>query len=164
MTSDPLEILLKHNQWANREMILACGRLTPEQFHRRFEMGPGSLHDTVTHILGSMRNWGDALAGREERARLENSQHTTDELLTLLDEISADLVHTIFAHPLDETFTRTRGGKVFTFTRGAVITHVTTHAMHHRAQCLNMLRQLGVAPLPPSGVVEWVRWVDAPQQ
>jgi uncharacterized damage-inducible protein DinB len=36
-----------------------------------------------------------------------------------------------------------------------VLTHVTTHGMHHRAQCLNMLRQLGVTPLPPSSVTEW---------
>jgi uncharacterized damage-inducible protein DinB len=27
--------------------------------------------------------------------------------------------------------------------------------MHHRAQCLNMLRHLGVTPLPPSSVTEW---------
>ena len=48
----------------------------------------------------------------------------------------------------------------FTFARGAVITHVTTHGMHHRAQCLNMLRQLGVEQLPPSAVVEWVFMAD----
>jgi uncharacterized damage-inducible protein DinB len=27
--------------------------------------------------------------------------------------------------------------------------------MHHRAQCLNMLRKLGVTPLPKSSVAEW---------
>jgi uncharacterized damage-inducible protein DinB len=27
--------------------------------------------------------------------------------------------------------------------------------MHHRAQCLNMLRHLGVTPLPASSVTEW---------
>jgi len=32
--------------------------------------------------------------------------------------------------------------------------------MHHRAQCLNMLRQLGVDPVPPSAVVEWIMMVD----
>jgi uncharacterized damage-inducible protein DinB len=37
---------------------------------------------------------------------------------------------------------------------------VTTHAMHHRAQCLNMLRHLGVTPLPPSSVAEWTWLAD----
>ena len=34
--------------------------------------------------------------------------------------------------------------------------------MHHRAQCLNMLRQLGVTPLPPSSVAEWT-WLYIPR-
>jgi len=54
-----------------------------------------------------------------------------------------------------------RDGRTFDITRGAVVAHVTTHGMHHRAQCLNMLRQLGVSPLPPSSVVEWTWSGDA---
>jgi hypothetical protein len=27
-------------------MLDACAKLTDEQFHHRFEIGPGSLHDT----------------------------------------------------------------------------------------------------------------------
>ena len=42
-TSDPIEILLAHNQWATRQILEACAKLTPQQFHQRFEMGPGSL-------------------------------------------------------------------------------------------------------------------------
>ena len=41
------------------------------------------------------------------------------------------------------------------------LTHITTHGTHHRAQCLNMLRQLGVTPLPPSSVAEWTWLGDA---
>ena len=70
-TSDPVDILLTQNRWATRNLLEACAALPHEQFHQRFEMGPGSLHDTVTHILGAMRGWGDMLAGREQRPRLE---------------------------------------------------------------------------------------------
>jgi uncharacterized damage-inducible protein DinB len=41
--------------------------------------------------------------------------------------------------------------------------HVATHGMHHRAQCLNMLRQLGVNPLPPISVLEWILSTGAPR-
>jgi uncharacterized damage-inducible protein DinB len=37
---------------------------------------------------------------------------------------------------------------------------VATHGVHHRAQCLNMLRHLGVKPLPLSSVAEWSRTAD----
>jgi uncharacterized damage-inducible protein DinB len=160
-TSDPVEILLAHDLWATRNIIEACAALTPEQFHHRFDMGPGSLHDTTTHILGAMRVWGDVLAGREQRPRLEGSNRSTTELLVLLDELSADLLAGARTYPLDETITRQRlDGMTMLLSRGGVITHVATHGMHHRAQCLNMLRQLGVTPLPKSSVVEWMTTAD----
>ncbi len=57
---------------------------------------------------------------------------------------------------MDEPFTRERGGKNYTFTRAEVVTHITTHGVHHRAQAINMLRRLGVEKMPPSSVMEWV--------
>ena len=42
-----------------------------------------------------------------------------------------------------------------------MITHIATHGMHHRAQCLNMLKHLGVNPLPKSSVAEWTLAGDA---
>lgn len=161
-TSDPIEILLAQNRWATRNLIEACATLPSDQLHRRFEMGPGSLHDTITHVLAAMQGWGDMLAGREQRPRLEGEKRTPKELLELLDEISDDLEASAGAHPTDELVTGSRGGKSYTFTRGGVLTHVTTHGMHHRAQCLNMLRSLGVDPLPPSAVVEWMLMADPP--
>ena len=162
MKSDPVEILLVQNRWATRNLIEACGGLSREAFHQKFEMGVGSLHDTITHILGAMRGWGDMLAGREQRPRLEGETRSTQDLLSLLDELSDDLESSAAAHPIDALVTGERGGRSFTFTRGGVLTHVTTHGMHHRAQCLNMLRQLGVDALPPSSVVEWILMADAP--
>ena len=103
-----------------------------------------------------MRNWGDLLAGRDFRPRLEGTQRSVPELLTLLEEIAADFAASAKAHPLDESVTRTRDGKSYTFSRAGVITHVITHGMHHRAQCLNMLRQVGVNPLPQSSVLQWM--------
>jgi uncharacterized damage-inducible protein DinB len=161
-TSNPLDVLLAHDHWATRNILEACEALTEEQFHRRFEIGPGSLHDTTTHIVGAMRGWGDLLAGREQRPRLEHGgvKRTPAELLILLNEIAADLATSARLYRLDEVVTGSRGGKNYRFLRGGVLTHVTTHGMHHRAQCLNMLRQLGVSPLPMSSVLEWMLNVD----
>jgi uncharacterized damage-inducible protein DinB len=119
-------------------------------------MGPGSLHDTTTHILGAMRNWADLLAGREFRPRLEGTQRSVPELQSLLEEVTADFAASARAHPLDGSVTRVRDGKSYTFTRVGVITHVATHGMHHRAQCLNMLRHVGITPLPQCSVLQWM--------
>ena len=162
-TSNPTDILLQHNLWANRQLIEASAKLTPEQFHQRFDMGPGSVHDTVTHVLGALRGWGDVLAQREPRPRLEGTKRTPEEMLILLEEITADIAASVKSHPQDAIVTGSRGGKTYAFVRGTVITHVMTHGMHHRAQALNMLRQLDAKPVPMSSVLEWSFTVDAPQ-
>jgi uncharacterized damage-inducible protein DinB len=162
-TSNPLDILLKHDRWATRQILEKCDPLTDEQFNRKFEMGPGSLHATITHMLAAQRFWGDLLAGREQRPRLEQSgQRTPAGLMELLDEVAGEYDAIAVAHPLEELVYRVREGKTYAWTRGAVVTHVATHGMHHRAQCLNMLRHLGVSPLPPSSVTEWQWMADKP--
>jgi len=162
--SDPAEILLTHNLWATRNVLETCAGLTDEQFHQAFEMGPGSLHDTLTHILGAMRGWTDMLSGRDQRERLEaGGPYTPQQLLELLDEIHAELVAAVHAHLFDDIARAERAGRAYAFPRGGVLTHVTTHAMHHRAQCLNMLRHLGIDPLPPTAVVEWMLMADPVQ-
>src|SRR5258707_11258681 len=71
---DPLQILLSHDRWASAQILGAYTNLTADQFDRRFDIGPGSLHDTLTHILGAMRAWTDNLIGREPRPRLETDR------------------------------------------------------------------------------------------
>lgn len=163
--SDPLQILLSHDRWATTQLLDACGKLTDDQFHRRFEIGPGSLHDTLTHIIAAMRAWSETLAHIEPRPRLDTDgqRRTPAQLQSLLEEVWREFSSEARRRPLDEMLTRrTRDGRIFELTRGAVLTQVLTHGMHHRAQCLNMLRHLGVQPLPPSSVVEWTRLGDTP--
>ena len=161
---DPVEILLDHDRWATRQIIEACAQLTSEQFSQKFNMGPGSLQATTTHIISATRAWNDTLAQRPQQPRLDQSGtlYTPAQLLPLLESAADELKAQATRLPLDQTVSRTREGVTYTFTRGAVLTHVTTHAMHHRAQCLNMLRQLGVQPLPPSSVTEWTWIADRP--
>ena len=162
--SDCLQILLSHDRWATAQLLTACGKLTADQFHRRFEIGPGSLHDTLTHIVGAMRSWTETLAEQEPRPRLEGDgqRRTPEQLLALIEETGREFAAEARRRPLAESATRRlRDGRTLQLTRGAVVVQVTTHSMHHRAQCLNMLRQLGVQPLPPSSVAEWTRMGDA---
>ena len=163
--SDPLQILLAHDRWATGQVLDACNRLPPEALHRRFEVGPGSLHDTLTHMVGAIRTWTDTLAGCEPRPRPETDgqSRTPDQIRALLDESYGELAAEAARRPLAEMVTRVmRGGRAASFTRAAVLAHVATHGMHHRAQCLNMLLHLGVQPLPPSSVTEWT-WLGEGQ-
>jgi uncharacterized damage-inducible protein DinB len=156
--------LLEHNAWATRVVLERCRSLTPEQFGRRFEMGLGSLHDTLLHTIGAMIRWSDRIAGRTVRPSIEadTSTRTPDQLLAELDraamEIGAVARSMREAKRLDEIMESKFGDSPpIHFTRGTAIVHVMTHGAHHRAQALNMLRQLGIAPkdLPDIDAIEW---------
>lgn len=62
---DAIDILLAHDAWATRELPRACETLADEQLRRRFDIGPGSLHDTLTRSSGSFVS---AAPGRRERS------------------------------------------------------------------------------------------------
>ena len=156
--SDVLQIVLSHDKWATEQVLDACAKLTDDQLHRRFDIGPGSLHDALAHVVAAMRAMTESLAGIEPRPRVDSDgrRRTVDELRALLDESWREFAAEARRRPLDEMITRRlRDGRTLTLTRAAALAHVPTHGMHHRAQCLNMLKQLGVKPLPPSSVVEW---------
>jgi uncharacterized damage-inducible protein DinB len=188
LTSDPLTILIRSDAWGTREILKVCRGLTRDQFHQRFEMGLGTLHDTLTHVIGAMRSWTDRLAERPVRPRLmalpgrasaptDARERTADELMTLLDDAERDLMEActrivaqgrlgslvVVEWPSQPATTANAvsPAKRYTFTRGDVLVHVTTHGYHHRAQCLNMLRQLGApvpgvtAGLPELSAVDW---------
>jgi uncharacterized damage-inducible protein DinB len=157
--SEPLEILLAHDRWATRQVLAACGELTAEQFAKKFEMGFGSLQMTLGHVVWVVVVWTDTLEVRTGTPYPKEYEvgMSAAELL-VRHEAAADAFEAAARkYPVDATVQRMREGKVITHTRGAVITHVATHGVHHRAQCLNMLRHLGVSNLPMVSVAEWSR-------
>lgn len=188
LSSDPVDVLIVSDAWGTRVLLDACTALSREQFHQQFDIGLGSLHETLTHIVSVMRRWTDRLAERPPRPMLhavaklpgipsDAKDRTPAELRELLDLAEKELLATVTLLRDQDRLASTlvvewpaEGGviKRYTFTRGAIIAHVTTHGFHHRAQCLNMLRRLG-APVPgvfesipgPS-VVEWQATIESP--
>ncbi|HVZ93511.1 MAG TPA: DinB family protein [Phycisphaerales bacterium] len=201
-SSDALDIMLAHDHWATRELLELCRGLSRDEFHRKFQIGLGSLHENTTHIISAIRRWCDRLMGRPPRPSLhkigdrpdiphEAADRTPDELLELLDSAHAELM-TVVKHCRDLGLGTTismdwpapKGGNPkapranpepaggptgmlrYTFTRAAVLCHVTTHGHYHRAQCINMLRHLnhpGLSDrLPDLSVVDWQAHAESP--
>ena len=162
MKSDPYDILLGHNRWANLEILNWCRALGVDQFHRRFEIGPGSLHDTMTHVVGCIERWSDRIDGRVLRPSLEGDggempRRTLTELIALNDAACVDFARVVdrqrskLAEVRDWTF----GQQKYRFNVAGAILHVTNHGMHHRAQCMNMLRHCGVKFDADLSELEW---------
>ncbi len=156
--SDLLDAQMAHNEWATEQLLDACAALGDDQWHAKFEIGIGSLHDSFVHLIGAMWVWTDTLGQRTPRPWIDEApRRSIEELRAMHRTAAADLASVARLGPMDQTLTRERQGKVTSYQRQVILGHVLTHAMHHRAQMLNMLRRLGVNPLPQSSMVEWSR-------
>jgi uncharacterized damage-inducible protein DinB len=140
-----------------RRRILDCVRtLSPEQYAREFPIGFGTIGKTLTHIL--ICEW--MYVRRIERlnvppyadfpyhdetpppfAELEvawtkQASHTRTILNTVQD----------WSSTIDYAGTSDDGQpEIVTATYGDMILQLAFHEVHHRAQVMNMLRQLGIA-------------------
>lgn len=94
---------------------------------------------------------------------LQEREARSGQIRSLLDEAWHEFSAEARRRPLDETVSRrVRDGKAVHLTRGAVLTHVATHGMHHRAQC-PCSASWAAKPLPRSSVAEWI-WQSDTQE
>lgn len=157
-----LEMLLDYNRWATQVLLDDAAQLTQEQFHHALPIGPGSVHATLRHIIGAMARWADRIGQRTLRPSIETDRrYRVAELKDLLTATHAEL--RAVAEEVDarggwrETFEAAFAGLgTYRFSYAAAMTHALTHGTHHRAQVLNMRRQLGLPPLSIDlAVIDW---------
>ncbi len=163
MTTDTLDILLDHHRWSTHRVLEACVPLSQDQWHKTFAMGVGSLHHTMLHVVRCVQGWTNRVQ-QIEWPRHAEAHYTRVELMQMNDASVNALARLISRYrqqgTLDEVAEETfhpadREPVHVRFTRRAAIVHCLVHGTHHRAQALNMLRQLGVAPSPEIDVMDW---------
>ena len=156
------QIPFRHNAWATGTLLEACRPLSAEQFHRRFEIGCGTLHDTFAHVIGAMSSWADRITDAPLRPRPAGATtRSIDELLAWLESAARELEAAAAGVVREQRefemmeFRNAAGELLARFRRGTALAYITAHGMHHRAQALNMLRHVGVTPLPEVDVIDW---------
>jgi uncharacterized damage-inducible protein DinB len=162
---DPLKIydyLVK-----SRERVFDAVRpLTPQQHRQPFAIGLKTIGSTLTHIMISEWYYIERLEGRavppyEQWAiRYDGPTPPAFEAVERIWREQADRIRAVIASESEKgDWTRkitwlsfpddTRGNKRFhiTCTAGDLVTQLALHEVHHRAQLMAMLRELGAPPL-----------------
>ncbi len=148
-----LRRLHQYRAWSNRQLLHACRPLSREQLDAPFEIGQGSVWKSLVHLLAADSLWLDAFEGRpdspvpceadfKDLEELANRWADVDrrwlDALARLD--GSDLERPVLRADLQNR----------SFSLGGVDAHlqVCTHAAYTAAQVVNMLRRMGVTPLP----------------
>ena len=140
----------------SREKILEKIRaLSAEEYSREFAIGLGSLSRTLAHMISSEWYYIQRLQGGEVPAyetwpiRPENPPSFAvleNAWRTQAQQTRGALQHVSDWHRAIEYRVTDDAGqaKIVTASAADLFTQLALHEVHHRAQALNMLRQLGI--------------------
>jgi uncharacterized damage-inducible protein DinB len=154
---DILDRLLGHNISAIDALLERSQALTDAELGRKFDIGLGSVRQTIHHIFENIEWWTDLMNAVPARD-LAADALTFDGLSVRFRTVSAQFAEVarrkVREGTLDEHWPA-RSDQEETHSYGNTIVHVITHAAHHRSQWLYMLKQLGVGQLPMAQALRW---------
>ncbi len=174
---DLIRRLHQHRMWVNHQLQQAVRSLTDEQLRQAFAIGQGSVWRTLTHLFAAEFIWLEALLGNESPimpgdapGKLPGNQEgegaiaSREELFVRWQELDrrwleylGQLSDEALAGMTYKTSTSSGLAKCHATKTADVLLHVCTHAQYTTAQLVNMLRQLGVSPLPDTMLISLAR-------
>lgn len=156
---DLLDRLLGHDLWTTQQLLRHCQTLSPAQWDQPFAIDHGSLRETFDHLISAMETWTDLLYERpvqRERGADETAPAALQQRLTLVGREFAALARTIAREGrYDDVFMDVLDQPPVPKTFGGAIAHVITHNMHHRAQIMYIMEQLGLRDHIEGDLLGW---------
>jgi len=145
MAENVLARLFEHNNWANKQIVQICSKLTDEQLDAPPQSATeGSIRSTLIHLvsaqLGYLRLLTVPLEERQDRVTVEHSeiQKSLKDSGERLLELTRD------ESKLPQSRLETRDG--YHVESWVLMVQIINHATEHREQIKSMLTALGVTP------------------
>jgi uncharacterized damage-inducible protein DinB len=155
---DILDRYLGYEAWTLRHFINRCHEISPAQLHQQFDIGHGTLHATLAHIIGNIEVWTDLMRERPVRHLLPLLE-TTDDYLERFDAAIADFANCarvlVAEGRLDATYVDVLDNPPEPKTFGGTLLHVLTHTTVHRWELQHMVQRLGLGDLIEGDALSW---------
>ncbi|WP_201743741.1 DinB family protein [Roseiconus nitratireducens] len=167
----------QHRCWVNAKLLSAASELSVEQLRAPFEIGQGSVWQTLLHLMGAEYVWLETVLGNESPVMpgdlpdelvgnqlAEDSVRSFEDLRARWSELDArwetflsELQPIDLAKQIFKVSTSSVGGQRRATSLMDILLHVCTHAHYTSAQLINMLRQLGSSELPDPMMITMAR-------
>jgi uncharacterized damage-inducible protein DinB len=156
--NDDFVSLFAFNRWADRRVLEACRKLSPEQYVVEPVPGWSSVRSTIVHIAVVTDGWLSGLEGESDQDVLtESDLPTVDDAERLLDRANRvfdGLVPKLKPEWLATPRTLRRRNRTAILPPWAVLRHVVNHSTYHRGQVAAKLKRLGVEQ-PATDLIFW---------
>lgn len=151
MNAVPLDLFVawaRYSDQALAEILTAADPLDDAALDQRFDIGLRTLRRTLIHIIGGESVWLARIAGAadtpwpDQRAPLSVDQLRTQARANA-QQRDTRLAALVPDHLATRQTYRDSTGARFTATLAEMWSQFFIHSIHHRAQAVNILRQLG---------------------
>ena len=161
MTLQEVKMLSAYNAWATNRIFEALEALPAEEIMRDLKSSHGSIHGTLTHLVGAEKMWLSRMLGTPDKSMIKPPDvPTIADVKTTWEQTgfaTAKFLGSMTDKKLQETFTMsTASGKQFTHSFAQALQHVVDHSTYHRGQVITLMRQMGHTP-PNTGMMSFFR-------
>lgn len=153
-----LERYFAYNDWATHRILEESKQLSESQLDQDLGIGMGTMRKNIQHMIDAerwwLRNW------TEENAQFPSGEdsRTLAELLELNQDVCQQrnqYLATLDQEGGNRIVEVSAGGPISRYRVTESLVQLCAHGTHHRAQCVNMLRQLGIT----FGWIDLIVWI-----
>lgn len=145
MTDRSLLAAVRHNVWANLELLAFCGKLTDGQRAWKVPGTYGTIHETLQHIVGAENGYLFALTGElPPGGRLTPELRPIEELIER-ERVNGERIERVLEDGFDPDRVVTRRDRG-TATARVIVAQFVHHGSDHRAHVGTILGAHGVEP------------------
>jgi len=134
-------------RWLTGRTLEAASALPDADFRREFPIGSGSVHGTLTHLLGAERIWMNAIHGNATAVMATTEEFPSINSMRNGWPVIRGAWDTYLSQLTDDeckrVVMRVREGKEVRQLVRDILVQLPTHALYHNAQISFMFRQMG---------------------
>ncbi|MBM3942378.1 MAG: DUF664 domain-containing protein [SAR202 cluster bacterium] len=143
--------LIAYNQWANAKVLAAAAQLSEEELGRQLMGSHHSVRSTLLHTVRVQFWWLSVLNGKPERTADPDDNMPFPELRNWFDQSHAAMqayAKGVTERQLDSQVSafNPREKREYHWPSWQLVSHLTNHSAHHRAEAGLMLESLGHSP------------------
>jgi len=144
--------LIRYNNWANAQVLLACLQLTPHQLTATAPGTYGTIHATLRHILRAEADYIGRLTGVSPQPSFKwEDQPGLSDISAFAGQVAVALLDAVQRIPPTHLVHEEEDGKFIDYLARHLFLQVIDHGIEHRTNITTILSSLGLPELEVDG-------------